>query len=100
VIDEITVRTIIVVDNGSTNKKVTRYTYMNLGILVKFGFLNTQTDIILRNGCLAVIKYANVIEACDVTHYRFDIPVNCIILKISRGVEVYIGLLRNYQMPC
>ncbi len=99
VIDEIPVRRIIVVDNGSTDKtieiasafdKVDLYAEptLNLGQLTKFGFLKAQTewvviidsDMILRKGWYENMRRytdkSDAVEGGRIDHYRFDIPID------------------------
>ena len=99
VIDEIPVRRIIVVDNGSTDKtieiaslfrKVDIYIEptLNLGQLTKFGFLKAQTawvviidsDMILRRGWYEKMRRymdkSDAVEGGRIDHYRFDVPVD------------------------
>jgi glycosyltransferase involved in cell wall biosynthesis len=99
VIDEIPVRRIIVVDNGSTDKtieiassfdKVDLYIEptLNLGQLAKYGFLKAQTewvviidsDMILRKGWYEnmrrYMEKSDAVEGGRIDHYRFDVPID------------------------
>jgi glycosyltransferase involved in cell wall biosynthesis len=98
VLDDVPVRRIIVVDNGSTDKtieiassfeKVDIYLKpdLNLGQLTKHGFSVAETewvavidsDMVLTKGWYEDMRrhmdISDAIEGCRVDHYRFDIPI-------------------------
>jgi glycosyltransferase involved in cell wall biosynthesis len=98
VLDDVPVRRIIVVDNGSTDKtieiassfeKVDLYVKpdLNLGQTTKYGFSKAQTewvavidsDIVLRKGWYENMRtdmdMSDAVGGCRIDHYRFDVPV-------------------------
>ena len=97
VLDDVPVRRIILVDNGSTDKtieiassfeKVDIYVKpnLNLGQLIKYGFSVAETewvavidsDMVLTKGWYEdMSRHTNIsdaVEGCRIDHYTFDIP--------------------------
>jgi glycosyltransferase involved in cell wall biosynthesis len=100
VLDDLPVRRIIVVDNGSTDKtieiassfeKVDIYLKpdLNLGQATKYGFSIAETewvavidsDIVLTKGWYKNMRshmnMSDAVEGCRIDHYRFDVSADC-----------------------
>jgi glycosyltransferase involved in cell wall biosynthesis len=100
VLDDVPVRRIIVVDNGSTDKtieiassfeKVDIYLKpdFNLGQATKYGFSIAETewvavidsDIVLTKGWYEHMRshmdISDAVEGCRIDHYRFDVSTDC-----------------------
>jgi glycosyltransferase involved in cell wall biosynthesis len=99
VLDDVPVRRIIVIDNGSTDKtieiassfeKVDIYVKpdLNLGQATKYGFSIAETewvavidsDIVLRKGWYENMRtymdLSDAVGGCRIDHYGFDVPVD------------------------
>lgn len=99
VLDDVPVRKIIIVDNGSTDKtieiassfeKVDIYKKpdLNLGQATKYGFSIAETewvavidsDIVLRKGWYESMRgymdRSDAVEGSRIDHYRFDLPID------------------------
>jgi glycosyltransferase involved in cell wall biosynthesis len=99
VLDDVPVRRIIIVDNGSTDKtieiassfenvEIYKKPDLNLGQATKYGFSVAETewvavidsDIVLRKGWYENMRgymdRSDAVEGSRIDHYRFDLPID------------------------
>ncbi|HXX97106.1 MAG TPA: glycosyltransferase family A protein [Candidatus Bathyarchaeia archaeon] len=113
VLDDVPVRKIIIIDNGSTDKtieiassfeKVDIYKKpdLNLGQATKYGFSIAETewvavidsDIVLRKGWYENMRgymdRSDAVEGSRIDHYRFDLPIDSSHI-LEDLVKLYLG---------